>query len=83
MFGGLLFKMKSALFTLAAVILVLVGAYSYGGYMARRSMEEKERREDNKRLQSTVEVVNETNSEIRQKDASAIHRELHDKWVRN
>ncbi len=70
-------------FTLAAVILVLVGAYSYGGYMARRSMEEKERQEDRKRLQSTVEVVNETNSEIRQKDASAIHRELHDKWVRN
>ncbi|EKP4625530.1 hypothetical protein P3004_004534 [Escherichia coli] len=51
--------------------------------MARRSMEEKERREDNKRLQSTVEVVNETNSEIRQKDASAIHRELHDKWMRH
>lgn len=83
MFGGLFFKVKSALFTLAAVILVLVGAYSYGGYMVRRSMEEKERREDNKRLQSTVEVVNETSNKIRQKDASAVHRELYDKWVRH
>ena len=83
MFGGLFFKVKSALFTLAAVILVLVGAYSYGGYIVRLSMEEKERREDNKRLQSTVEVVNETNSQIRQKDASAVHRELHDKWLRH
>lgn len=83
MFGGLFFKVKSALFTLAAVILILVGAYSYGGYMVRRSMEEKERREDNKRLQSTVEVVNETNSQIRQKDSSAVHRELHDKWLRH
>ena len=83
MFDGLLFKMKSALFTLAAVILVLVGAYTMGGNAARRAMEEKAKQEDRKRLQNTVKVVNETSSKIRQKDASAIHRELHDKWVRN
>ncbi|XMM15972.1 hypothetical protein QM042_01775 [Escherichia coli] len=83
MFDGLLFKMKSTLHTLAAVILVLVGIHPYGGYMARRSMEEKERREDNKRLQSTVEVVNETNSEVPCRHTFPVHRELHDKWMRH
>lgn len=76
-------KLKVALITLAAVLFVLVGAYTMGGNAARRAMEEKAKQEDRKRLQNTVKVVNETNSEIRQKDASAIHRELHDKWVRN
>lgn len=76
-------KLKVALITLAAVLFVLVGAYTMGGNAARRAMEEKAKQEDRKRLQNTVKVVNETNSEIRQKDASAIHRELHDKWMRH
>ncbi|EIA0809595.1 hypothetical protein K6334_002527 [Escherichia coli] len=83
MLGSLMTKLKVALITLAAVLLVLVGAYTMGGNAARRAMEEKAKQEDRKRLQNTVKVVNETSSKIRQKDASAVHRELYDKWVRH
>ncbi|ENI9576403.1 hypothetical protein AB0A24_001515 [Escherichia coli] len=83
MLGSLMTKLKVALITLAAVLFVLVGAYTMGGNAARRAMEEKAKQEDIKRLQNTVEVVNETSNKIRQKDASAVHRELYDKWVRH
>ena len=83
MLGSLMTKLKVALITLAAVLFVLVGAYTMGGTAARRAMEEKAKQEDRKRLQNTVKVVNETSSKIRQKDASAVHRELYDKWVRH
>lgn len=83
MLGSLMTKLKVALITLTAVLFVLVGAYTMGGNAARRAMEEKAKQEDRKRLQNTVKVVNETSSKIRQKDASAVHRELYDKWVRH
>ncbi|QWR87155.1 MULTISPECIES: hypothetical protein [Cronobacter] len=83
MFGSLFLKLKIALITLAAVLLVLVGAYTMGGLAARRALEEKAKQDDKKRLQSTVDVKNETFNEVRQKDASAVHRELHDKWLRD
>ncbi|OYB97767.1 hypothetical protein [Escherichia coli] len=83
MLGSLMTKLKVALITLSAVLFVLVGAYTMGGNAARRAMEEKAKQEDRKRLQNTVKVVNETSSKIRQKDASAVHRELYDKWVRH
>ncbi|HDK0049617.1 TPA: hypothetical protein PRT27_004187 [Escherichia coli] len=83
MLGSLMTKLKVALITLAAVLFVLVGTYTMGGNAARRAMEEKAKQEDRKRLQNTVEVVNETSNKIRQKDASAVHRELYDKWVRH
>ncbi|HEJ1032238.1 TPA: hypothetical protein SLT57_004518 [Escherichia coli] len=83
MLGSLMTKLKVALITLAAVLFVLVGAYTMAGNAARRAMEEKAKQEDRKRLQNTVKVVNETSSKIRQKDASAVHRELYDKWVRH
>ncbi|EKK3990787.1 hypothetical protein [Cronobacter sakazakii] len=83
MFGSLFLKLKIALITLAAVLLVLVGAYTMGGRAARRALEEKAKQDDKKRLQSTVDVKNETFNEVRQKDASAVHRELHDKWLRD
>ncbi|ELY2511307.1 hypothetical protein EYS39_19230 [Cronobacter sakazakii] len=83
MFGSLFLKLKIALITLAAVLLVLVGAYTMGGRAARRALEEKARQDDKKRLQSTVDVKNETFNEVRQKDTSAVHRELHDKWLRD
>lgn len=83
MFGSLFLKLKIALITLAAVLLVLVGAYTMGGRAARRALEEKAKQDDKKRLQSTVDVKNETFNEVRQKDASAVHRELHDKWFRD
>ncbi len=83
MLGSLMTKLKVALITLAAVLFVLVGAYTMVGNAARRAMEEKAKQEDRKRLQNTVKVVNETSSKIRQKDASAVHRELYDKWVRH
>ena len=76
--GSLLSKVKSTIMTLAAVFFVLVGAYTWGGRAARRAMEEKAQRENNKRLQGTVDVKNETT-----KDASAVHRELRDKWMRD
>ena len=76
--GSLLSKVKSTIMTLAAVFFVLVGAYTWGGRAARRAMEEKAQRENNKRLQGTVDVKNETIN-----DASAVHRELRDKWMRD
>ncbi|EMB8467660.1 TPA: hypothetical protein ACXNQJ_004876 [Enterobacter hormaechei] len=83
MFGSLFSKLKIALVTAAAVLLVLVGAYTMGGRAARQAMEEKARQDDRKRLQNTVDVKNETINEVRAKDASAIHRELSDKWMRD
>ncbi|EMW2202884.1 hypothetical protein QDQ72_21230 [Enterobacter hormaechei] len=83
MFGSLFSKLKIALITAAAVLLVLVGAYTMGGRAARQAMEEKARQDDRKRLQNTVDMKNETINEVRAKDASAIHRELSDKWMRD
>lgn len=83
MLGSLFSKLKIALITAAAVLLVLVGAYTMGGRAARQAMEEKARQDDRKRLQNTVDVKNETINEVRAKDASAIHRELSDKWMRD
>lgn len=83
MTGSLFSKLKFALMTLAAVLFVLVGAYTMGGCAARQAIEEKARQEDRRRLQSTVDVKNETLNEVRRKDASAVHRELHDKWLRD
>lgn len=83
MTGSLFSKLKFALMTLAAVLFVLVGAYTMGGRAVRQAIEEKARQEDRKRLQSTVDVKNETLNEVRRKDASAVHRELHDKWLRD
>lgn len=83
MTGSLFAKLKFALMTLAAALFVLVGAYTMGGRAARQAIEEKGRQEDRKRLQSTVDVKNETLNEMRRKDASAVHRELHDKWLRD
>ncbi|MFY7346068.1 hypothetical protein ACOTXH_19680 [Enterobacter cloacae complex sp. IR5434] len=83
MTGSLFSKLKFALMTLAAVLFVLVGAYTMGDRAARQAIEEKARQEDRKRLQSTVDVKNETFNEVRRKDASAVHRELHDKWLRD
>lgn len=81
--GSLMTKLKVALITLAAALFVLVGAYTMGGNAARRAMEEKAKQEDRKRLQSTVDVKNETLEELRGKDASAIHHELRSKWLRD
>lgn len=83
MLGSLLSKAKSSLLTLIAVFFVLIGVYSYGGHVARRALQEKTRQEENQRLKTTVDVTNETAKEIRAKDASDVHRELHDKWLRD
>lgn len=83
MLGSLMTKLKVALITLAAVLFVLVGAYTMGGNAARRAMEEKAKQEDRKRLQSTVDVKNETLDELRRKDASTVYHELHNKWLRD
>lgn len=83
MFGSLFLKLKIALITLAAVLLVLVGAYTMGGRAARRAVEEKAKQEDRERLQNTVDVGNEITNELRRKGASAVHRDLHDKWLRD
>ena len=77
MTGSLFSKLKFALMTLAAVLFVLVGAFTMGGRAVRQAFDEKAR------LQSTVDVKNEILNEVRRKDASAVHRELHDKWLRD
>ncbi|ELY3572310.1 hypothetical protein AGJ37_22385 [Cronobacter sakazakii] len=83
MFGSLFLKLKIALITLAAVLLVLVGAYTMGGRAARRAVEEKAKQKDRERLHNTVDVGNEITNELRRKSASAVHRDLHDKWLRD
>lgn len=45
MTGSLFSKLKFALMTLAAVLFVLVGAYTMGGRAARQAIEEKARQE--------------------------------------
>ncbi|MCD9838040.1 hypothetical protein LVR36_19415, partial [Klebsiella variicola subsp. variicola] len=55
MTGSLFSKLKFALMTLAAVLFVLVGAYTMGGRAARQAIEEKARQEDrSKRAARTV-----------------------------
>lgn len=83
MLGSLISKLKTVLLTSAAVFLVLVGAYMMGGRAARQAIEEKTRQEERKRLQNTVDVKNETLNDIRRKGPSTVHRELHDKWLRD
>ena len=45
--------------------------------------QEKAKQEDRERLQNTVDVGNEITNELRRKSASAVHRDLHDKWLRD
>mgnify|MGYP007112681344 CR=1 FL=1 len=63
--------------------MVLAGAYYLGGRAARRSMEIKAEREDNKRLQHTVDVKNDVINEIRRADDAAVDAQLSSDWMRD
>ncbi|MDE9454574.1 hypothetical protein [Xenorhabdus bovienii] len=75
-------KLKSAFYTVLAVIAVLFAAYQMGGKAVRKSVEVKRRREDNKRLQTTLDVKNEVQDEVQQKESGAAANELRNDWMR-
>ncbi|EPH6764629.1 hypothetical protein ACS0ON_004261 [Cronobacter dublinensis] len=80
---GLYSKAKQYLMTAAAVIMVLAGAYHLGGRAARRSMEIKAEREDNKRLQHTLDVKNDIINAVRRSDDATVDAQLAADWMRD
>ncbi|CZV82337.1 Uncharacterised protein [Enterobacter hormaechei] len=80
---GLYIKAKQYLLTAAAVIMVLAGAYYFGGRAARRSMEIKAEREDNKRLQHTLDVKNDVINAVRRSDDATVDAQLAADWMRD
>lgn len=83
MIEGLIARFKAFVMTAAAVIAVLFGAYILGGYSARRSIEIRGQREENKRLRTTVEIKNETNDKVRSMGDDAVDSELAANWMRD
>ncbi|MDE9494536.1 hypothetical protein KKJ09_13305 [Xenorhabdus bovienii] len=75
-------KIKSATCTVLAVISVLFSAYNMGGRSARKSVEIKRRQEDNRRLQTTLDVKNEVQDEVQQKESGVAANELRNDWMR-
>ncbi|HGG9109436.1 TPA: hypothetical protein ACJJYX_004328 [Enterobacter cloacae] len=80
---GLYIKAKQYLLTAAAVIMVLAGAYYLGGRAARWSMEIKAEREDNKRLQHTLDVKNDVINAVRRSDDATVDTQLAADWMRD
>lgn len=83
MIAGLISRFKALWMTALAVILVVFGAYCWGGRAAKRAVEIKTQRDENKRLQHTVDMKNEAVNVVRSKDDDTIDRELNDKWMRD
>ncbi|HBM3148270.1 TPA: hypothetical protein LVL74_004743 [Klebsiella oxytoca] len=83
MIEGLIARFKAFVMTAAAVIAVLFGAYILGGFSARRSIEIRGQREENKRLRTTVEIKNETNDKVRSMGDDAVDSELAVNWMRD
>lgn len=83
MIAGLISRFKALWMTALAVILVVFGAYCWGGRAAKRAVEIKAQRDENKRLQHTVDMKNEAVNVVRSKDDDTIARELNDKWMRD
>ncbi|KMJ45166.1 hypothetical protein AB204_10760 [Xenorhabdus khoisanae] len=75
-------KIKSVTYITLAVIAVLFTAYQSGGKAAKKSVEIKRRRDENERLQSTIDAKREIEHEIRQKDAGDAATELRNDWMR-
>ncbi|WP_275362237.1 hypothetical protein [Xenorhabdus bovienii] len=53
-----------------------------GGRSARKSVEIKRRQEDNRRLQTTLDVKNEVQDEVQQKESGVAANELRNDWMR-
>ncbi|APM29138.1 hypothetical protein ACB381_18040 [Klebsiella michiganensis] len=83
MIEGLIAHVKAFVMTATAVIAVLLGAYILGGRSARRAAEIKNQREENKRLQATVEMKNEATSKVRRMGDSVVDAELAAHWMRD
>ncbi|WP_154943789.1 hypothetical protein [Klebsiella grimontii] len=83
MIQGLIARFKAFVMTATAVIAVLLGAYILGGRSARRAAEIKNQREENKRLQATVEIKNEAMDKVRSMGDSGVDAELAAHWVRD
>lgn len=83
MIEGLIARVKAFVMTATAVIAVLLGAYILGGRSARRAAEIKNQREENKRLQATVEIKNEAMGKVRGMGDSGVDAELAAHWVRD
>ena len=76
-------RLRAALMTASAVILVLSGAYVLGGRTAKRAVELREKRDENKRLTQTLEVGHNNEIKINRKSADSVHSELESEWMRD
>lgn len=83
MIEGLIARIKAFVLTAAAVTALLLGAYILGGRAARRAAQIKNQREENKRLQATVEIKNEATITVRGMGDSAVDAELAAHWMRD
>lgn len=78
----MLTKLKSAVYTLLAVIAVLFTAYHMGGRAARKSMEIKRRSDELERIRTTLDTRNDIEHEIQAMDVTAVADELRSDWLR-
>lgn len=76
-------KVRAALATVSAVVLVLLGAYYWGGRAAKKAVAIKEAHEENKRLNETVKVGHDNEIKISRKSADTVHSELDAEWMRD
>ncbi|MEW2741549.1 hypothetical protein ABZ131_20525 [Providencia rettgeri] len=78
----MLTKIKTAFYLLLSTLFVLFAAYALGGRAARKAIKLKQKQEKIDRLEKTVKVKNEVDSEIRSKSDDAVIDELHADWMR-
>ena len=83
LFAALTIKVRAALATASAVLLVLFGAYCWGGRAAKKAVEIKATSDENKRLRQTIEIAHENVIDINRKSDDAVHRELGTDWMRD
>ncbi|GAA0353201.1 hypothetical protein L9H26_19220 [Morganella psychrotolerans] len=78
----MLLKLKSAIYTILAVVAVLFTAYHMGGRAAKKSMEIKRRSDALARIRTTLDTRNDIEHEIQAKDGTAVADELRSDWLR-
>lgn len=78
----MLTKIKTAFYFLLSTLFVLFAAYALGGRAVRKAIKLKQKQEKIDRLEKTVKVKNEVDSEIRSKSDDAVIDELRTDWMR-
>lgn len=76
-------KLKSWALTLAAIVLVLVGAYAAGGRSARRSLETKQAEDEAARLRAANEGIRNAKDHVANLPSGGAANELRRDWMRD